>query len=248
MGISWAFEAQHVLNGEMCRSGFHQIGTANHVAHVLGGIVHDDRQVVGPMSVGAQQSDIADIATVERLPPLHSVVPTQGRSFRHAKPPRARDLPRGQSITTHSGVHSQSVDLGQRLPGARTTKGFVSGQQPIQRLSVAPMPLTLVDHTAVPSQSEAFQRAKDVVGCTFHFSGRIQILHPNEPLPTVGFGVKPTCQGGHHGPEMQVSSRRRGKPSDVRTARHHPRTSLRYLMRLGPSSPRRFFRFSSYSL
>jgi hypothetical protein len=64
----------------------------------------------------------------------------------------------------------------------------------------------------------------------------------------VSSSIQVACHCSHHGTQVQPTGWRRSKPSDVRTAFGHPRTSLRYLMRLGPSSPSRFLRFSSYSL
>lgn len=110
------------------------------------------------------------------------------------------------------------------------------------------MSITLMHHLPVPMKAHAFQSPEDVVGSARHFAGRIQILYSHQPLPSTATGFQETTYGRHHGPHVKAPRRRGGKPPDVRTDWGHPRVNFLYLILLGPSSPKRFFRFSSYSL
>lgn len=122
------------------------------------------------------------------------------------------------------------------------------GKKEIQRFLVRVMSIALKQHVSIPTQPKSLKRVENVFGRPWDFPWRIQIFNAYQPLALVRPRIEATRNGRGHRPQVQPARGRRGKTSYVRTTQGHPRTSFLYLMRLGPSSPSRFFLFSSYSL
>ena len=111
-----------------------------------------------------------------------------------------------KSVAAGAWVHLEAIDLCQRLSRARAPEGQSLRLQGFQRRLVQGVSLALVNDVPVPLQTKPLQGSQDVVRGAFHLSGRIQILHPNQPLPLMGLGVQPAGHGCDHGPQVQASS------------------------------------------
>ena len=161
-------------------------------------------------------------------------MPRHGPFFQ-SEPLHAAFGTRGQSLSAGAGVHRVLGPVLARTPTgvAEPPRGeggecgaihFVSGG--------------LEPDLAVPFEPEALQRPQDVIGRPGHLSRRVEVLHADEPLSAVVPGITVRSHRRQEAADVQPSRGRRRKAANMATARHQ-RTSLRYLIRFGPLSPRR---------
>ena len=104
MCIARPSQSKALLQPDLARRRVEQIGSANDGSDPLRSVVDNNRQLVGKLSVGTQENEIAN-SFLQILPhaPLYPILKRQ-LMIRHAHSPGARHPSHGESWTTGSRV------------------------------------------------------------------------------------------------------------------------------------------------
>jgi len=210
------------LQVDLPRGGIEQVGAAHHVGHALRGVADHDGELVGKLSVGPKQHEVADLA-LDHLPlsALGAILEAD-RFTGGSNAQGTGQLARGQAVAAAAGIDLRAVGakpqrrIGDLAAGAAAPVGL-SGKA-VERGLVVRRAAALVLDRAIPGEAEPVQRAQDCVGSPRLHARRVQVLDAHQPAAARRARVEPARERRHQRAEMQRTGGRGREPADVHGA------------------------------
>ena len=234
MGKARCRQTQQPVEIELPRGGGQQVGAAHHFGHAHPGIVHHHRQLIGKHPIGTAEVEIAAVPQ-QVLPVLaHTAIHKDDLFVGHPEPVSrcfllplfgnfgGRQIPAGAGID-HVSVRSMGCAGSMEL-GAGAETGI---DQPLRlQLGV----LFLIDAAAfalvigrvrpagaaalLPDKAEPAQILFQLVGILAGAAFGIQILDPEDDLPSLLLRAQPCQQAAGKVAEMEPPAGAGRKPPD----------------------------------
>ncbi len=204
--------------------GVKQVDPAHYGADTLRSIVHHHRQLVGELTVGAEQNKVADrLGEILSNHPLNAI---REANFcrRDAHSPSTCGPPRGQTRAACSGVEQPTVHRTSRCTGtdfpsrAGTGVDVTAGLQALQCGMVYILPLALNQHLTVPFKGECLQRPQDLVRCAWLRSLPVDVFDAQQPLTAMSARIKIAAERSDQRTEVQRTGRRRREATAIGSA------------------------------
>ena len=204
MQISWGGCSEQALQVNLPCGGIEQVGSAHHVGDALVAIVHNNGELIGEEAVGAQDHKIAAVILhILGLQTLYAIG-ERDRLVRRSDPPR----PRRSSVETAATGPSVALVFSNVLATTSTRIHMAGVAQTLESFEIGIFASALIEHLAVPLESESLQRLKNVSrGAGLH-SWRIHIFHADQPLSFVRSRVEIARGCRYQRSEVQRSCRR----------------------------------------
>jgi len=202
---------------DLARRRVQQVGATDDRVHSLRRVIHHYGKLVGELSVGSQQDEIADGGGhILPLRSLHAIVENDLLVWReHA--PGACVAPVRQAGTAGARVYRGTIDPHCRCAGGNLAPRAGAGvdvavvAQLAQRGAIGITASALVEDLAIPLEGESGERAQDGVGGTGSGSLPVDVLDAQQPVASARTRIEIAADGRDERAEVQRARRRRGK-------------------------------------
>ena len=259
-------QAERAVQQDLARGVVGQVLAAHHVRDALGMVVHDHRQLVGEMAIGALQHEVAHLGRhVLLLRPEPAVAPGhQCPGIGHAKALGQRHTTL-EPVAAGAGIHPlavprrQAAQARQRflhlLARAAAGVGVRGGGELVECARVVAQALGLVLRRFVGHESTCLQLLQDHPIGAGRTACRVEVFDAHQPAPATalvpGPRVEPAGQRGNEGARMQGAGGggreaagvgRGGGAHPMVSASERPdrnASSTRWPMHQSPHTPRR---------
>jgi hypothetical protein len=213
VGVLGVPVAQCPLQLELpCRT-VDQVGTADHIADVLLGIIDHHRELIGEYAITAADHDIAQWVKAKSAYSLQTI-----SEFNRFTIPDAESGGGGAWLARAgtAGTGVAAIPLG-RQAAARTAAfiGPAAGPQLLQAGLVEKQAGGLVADLPVPEQVQGLKGAQNIAGAAGDDTGGVEVFNPYQPAAAMMAGIDEAADRGQNRTGMQPAGRRGGKAAGI---------------------------------
>ena len=212
--------AQRLVDVDLARRVVDVVVAAHHVGDAHVDVVHHHREVVGGVTVAAEDDEVVELAVGDLDPALDLVVPRDHAIQRVAEadhpvgivaPARVRIAIGAVVARLVAGSHRRLAHRLEFFLGLVGVIGVAGGDQLFGDLAVAIQPVGLVDRTLVVVQAKPVHRLQDGVDRGLGAALAVGVLDPQDELTALAARLQPAIQRGARAADVEVAGRGRGE-------------------------------------